>query len=221
MEIREATEGDVLVLAPDGSVAGAEETHAIETRFAAALKAGSRWLVLDCTAVGQLTSSAIRVLLKISRKLDRIDGRLVLCGMNAKLEKAFSISGFNKDFTVVATRQEALLRVVEAPAPRPVRSTRPAPPSPPPAEPSLEPSSGANAAAVPNAAAPALEPPTSAAAAPATVGPVPEDAVATALLDAMGVSSAGLARARPHPVAIVDAAALADAILDALRAPAP
>ena len=144
MEIREFREGDVLVLAPDGSVAGIEETSAIETKLGTALKAGFRLLVLDCAAVGQLTSAAIRILLMTSRKLDRTEGRLVLCGMNAKLKKAFSISGFDKDFTVVATREEALQRVLEPVPSAPVeagegvsakrRRQRGRPPAPPPAD---------------------------------------------------------------------------------------
>jgi anti-anti-sigma factor len=113
MEIRESREGDVLVLAPDGSLAGMEETSALEARLAAALKGGTRLLVMDCAGVGQMASSAIRALLQTSRKLGRGQGRLVLCRMNAKVQKAFSVSGFDKDFTVVTTLEEALGRVTE------------------------------------------------------------------------------------------------------------
>jgi anti-anti-sigma factor len=130
MEIREFREGDVLVLAPDGSVTGSEETNAIEAKLGTSLKAGFRLLVLDCTVVGQLTSAAIRVLLQTSKKLDRTEGRLVLCAMNPKLTKAFSISGFDKDFTVVGTRQEALVRVLEPAPRRHVRKERPPAPEP-------------------------------------------------------------------------------------------
>jgi anti-anti-sigma factor len=130
MEIREFREGDVLVLAPDGSVTGSEETNAVEVKLGSSLKAGFRLLVLDCSVVGQLTSAAIRVLLQTSKKLDRTEGRLVLCAMNPKLTKAFSISGFDKDFTVVGTRQEALVRVLEPAPRRPVRKERPPAPEP-------------------------------------------------------------------------------------------
>jgi anti-anti-sigma factor len=128
MEIREHRAGDVLVLAPDGSIAGIEETSAIDAKLVASLKEGARFLVLDCSAIGHLTSAAIRVLLLTSRKLERTSGRLVLCGMSAKLTQAFSISGFDKDFTIVATREEALQHALE-PVPRSVA----APPEDPPA----------------------------------------------------------------------------------------
>src|SRR5215831_16233039 len=124
MEIHEITDGDVLVLAPDASITDSEETSALEAKLGTALKAGRRLLVFDCSAAGQLTSSALRVLLLTSRKLDRTEGRLVLCGMNARLTKAFSVSGFDKDVTVVATREGALLRVREPVVPRAPRQPR-------------------------------------------------------------------------------------------------
>jgi anti-anti-sigma factor len=157
MDIREFREGDVLVLAPDGSVTGTEDTNAIDSKLGSTLKAGFRLLVLDCTAVGQLTSAAIRVLLQTSRKLDRTEGRLVLCAMNAKLTRAFSISGFDKDFTVVATREEALRRVLEPAPRRPVRKERP---------PAAEPAASVEVPVAPPAA---VEPPP-AAEVPADVG---------------------------------------------------
>lgn len=129
MAIQEIKAGDVLVLAPDRSVFARDEANDAETKLAAAIKAGTRFVVLDCTAITQLTSDATRVLLMSSRKLTRLDGRLVLCGINGKLKKAFSVSGFNKDFTVVATRDEAVQRVVE-PVQKPVRVAVPPPPRP-------------------------------------------------------------------------------------------
>ena len=77
MEIRELTEGDVRILVPDGSVTAGEETSAIEARLDATLKAGVTRVLVDCAAVKQLTSGAVRVLLMTSRRLDRLGGRLV------------------------------------------------------------------------------------------------------------------------------------------------
>jgi anti-anti-sigma factor len=134
MDFRESREGDVVVIWPDGSLAGAEETSALESKLAAVQKAGARQFVIDCSGVGQLTSAAIRVLLLTTRKLGRSQGRLVLCGMNAKVRKAFAISGFDKDFTILATREEAVQRVVEAVVPAD-KARRVRPPSPGTAEP--------------------------------------------------------------------------------------
>jgi anti-anti-sigma factor len=206
MEIRESQDGDVRVFAPDGSLAGSEETSALDTKLGAAVKGGALRLVIDCTAVGQLTSAAIRVLLQVSRKLDRTDGRLVLCGMNAKVRKAFVISGFDKDFTVVATREEAVQRVLESVRPTP-RTARVAP---------ARAAAEAGAPAEPAPIAPAEPSPADA---PPTPPPAPDprEAMAVALLDALGVhvllpGAAGSGGAAPP-----DLEALAGGLLAALR----
>ena len=124
MEVVEFKEGDVLVLVPDGSVAGREETNAIERKLGAAHKSSARLLVFDCTHVGQLTSAAIRLLLTTSRKLEGRDGRLVLCSMNAQVKKAFSISGFDQEFTIAASRDEAMQLVIEPAHPRSTRAAK-------------------------------------------------------------------------------------------------
>ncbi len=210
MEIRESGEGDVRVLAPDGSLAGSEETSALETKLGAALKAGTVRLVIDCTAVGQLTSAAIRILLQVSRKLDRTDGRLVLCGMNAKVRKAFVISGFDKDITVVATREEAVQRVLESvrPAPRTARAA--------PARAAAE----VEAPVAPPVAAPVASAEASPVAAPPTPPPAPDprDALAVALLDALGVHVVHPVAARAGGAAPPDLETLANGLLAALRA---
>ena len=226
MEIRDFREGDVLVLAPDGSVAGSEETSAIENRLGTALKAGFRLLVLDLAAVGKLPSDAIRVLLMTSGKLERTEGRLVLCGMNAKLKKAFSISGFDKDFIVVASREEALRRVIEPAAPRPPRRTKPssakgaaiaeapAPRAPDVANPPTVVPAAPEAAAHSTAAA-QMSAPASTVASPVAAR---RDALAAALLDALGVRAPRPDVVSSSGTTASDLDALASGILAALRA---
>lgn len=160
MELRETTEGDVLVLAPEGNLVDTEDTSAIDTRLAAALKAKVARVVIDCTGVGLVSSSAIRILLMTMRKLERVQGRLVLCSLSAKVLSAFAISGFDKDFTVVGTRDQAFVRVREVVAAQQARKTKraPAPEASAPPAAAAEPPSPA-AAAPPAAAPPAVAAP--------------------------------------------------------------
>ena len=108
MDIAEVQADDVLVLVPDGSLATGEECQGLETRLTAAVGRGARRIVLDCARVDALTGPALRVLLLMSRRVARGGGRLVLCGMNAKVQQAFAISGFDRDFTVLPSRAEAI-----------------------------------------------------------------------------------------------------------------
>jgi anti-anti-sigma factor len=212
MEIRESREGEAVVLVPDGSLAGVDETGVLEARLAAVQKAGERQIVVDCTRVGQLTSAALRALLVTSRKLARSQGRLVLFGMNAKVKKAFAISGFDKDFTVVETREEALRAAVEPVAPR-AEAARPA--SAPPA-----------AAPPPAAAAPAVVPEPEAGVSPSVSSPPappppahapdPGEALANSLLDALGVGAVPPTADRPGGIGDAALELVASALLSAL-----
>lgn len=228
MEIREFTDADVLVLAPEGNLSDLEETSAIETRLGAALKAKVSRVVVDCESIAHMSSAAIRVLLMTMRKLDRVSGRLVLCGMNAKVQSAFSISGFDKDFTVTATREEALQRVREAVQPRPAKKSRAKPvpaaaPAPPPAEPAV--SAAAAVEEPPTIAVPIPAPvaplaPAVAAAPAAPVAPVAAtprfdcDALAVELMNGLGIQSD---RFEPSATPLPAPDTLAAGILEALQ----
>jgi anti-anti-sigma factor len=200
MEIREARQGDTLVLVPNGSITASEDNSALESKLAAVLKAGTKLVVIDCASVSQLASAAVRVLLSVSRRLDRTGGRLVLCGMSPKLRKAFTISGIDKDFAIALTREEGVQRALEPvrvaePAPRPEpRQVTPAAVIEPPIAPAEPPVADAPPAVVPPAAAipPAATAPPAATPLPVAIearAPAidPREALATAILHALGI----------------------------------
>lgn len=238
MELREATDGDVLVLAPEGNLVDAEDISAIETRLAVALKAKVTRVAVDCAGVGLVSSGAIRVLLMTMRKLERMQGRLILCALSAKVVSAFAISGFDKDFTVVSTRDEAVVRAREVLAAAQARKARRTPPPETPVAeaaaapavvvpqvPAAQAPQAPPVSHVPQAVAPAAAPVHSVPPAPAAVveaapaAPVPaaddvaNDAVATLVLRAMAVPGVNVHK-RGAPLMNPDA--LATAIHSAL-----
>jgi len=197
MEVHDSTDGDVLVLTPNGNLYSADEVLVIESRLGKALASQVSRVVLDCEAVGQVSSAATRVLLMAVRKLERAQRRLVLCALSPKVRDAFAVSGFDKDFTIVATRDEAMQRVRDAVGPSRQRKLRPsapvaavqaAPAPPAPAEVSAP--AEARVTSMPTAAADVV---------PATDRPAPIPA--------------------PAPVVALDADGLAATLLSALGAP--
>lgn len=206
MEIKEERAGDVLVLAPDGDLSTSEDCHALEQRLSAALSAGTRFLVLDCARVGHLTSPALRALLLASRKLGRLKGRLVLCGMAPKVQKAFSISGFDRDFTVVPAREAAITAAMQPVAATAASAPKRAPSSAPlaPASPPAPYPTAASPPEPPPAATPAVPPAVPAAPPPA---PDPRLAVAARLLAALGAAPAAQPLPAPADAARLDSLA--------------
>jgi anti-anti-sigma factor len=189
MDIKEERDGEIFVLSPDGDLSSGEDCHALERRLAAVLATGARYVVVDCARVGHLTSPALRALLLASRKLARVEGRLVLCGMTSKVQKAFAISGFDRDFSVSVQREDAGRLVLE-PLPRAGRARTP----------------GGRRGAAASPQLPAATPD-----APAAVeAPTPETA-AQPLAPAEPQVSSGLAAAPPAPASPVPAPAPAPA----------
>ena len=206
MELRESVDGDVLVLSPEGSLVDTDDTRTLDTRLATALKAKTSHIVLDCGAVAHVSSEAIRVLLMTMRKLEHVQGRLVLCGLSARVRNAFKVSGFNRDFTVADSLDEALGRVRQPVERRQVRKPR-APMD----------TDDAPSTVSPQVDAVHDEPPTPQSApsaeAPMPVAPVDHDRLAAVVLDGLGVEAGMRQTAAP---ALADAATLAAVILDAL-----
>jgi anti-anti-sigma factor len=131
VDIREAQEGEVLILAPEGSLSAPQDCAALERRIAAALDSRKRGLVVNCEKVTHVSGAALRVLLLASRKLAPGGGQLVLCGLNEKVRKAFTISGFDRDFCIEPDREAAVRRAAEAAVGPPPPAPKPEPEAPP------------------------------------------------------------------------------------------
>lgn len=109
-------DGEVVILAPSGSL-NTQTSPKLEQKLLKLVEEKARLVVIDFKGVDHLSSAALRVLLLITRRLVRAHGRLVLCTMGDDLRKVFSISGFDRDFTILQTRGEAVALAAATPAP--------------------------------------------------------------------------------------------------------
>ena len=107
MEIEEIRQGDVLVLAPQGKLDAAAE-GVFEKKLKALLDEQVRFVVVDFGKVDYVSGGALRALLLATRRLGPRGGRLVLCRLNGVVQQAFAIAGFDRVFTMAATRAEAV-----------------------------------------------------------------------------------------------------------------
>ena len=71
-------------------------------------KKDRRKLVLDFTEVKFLSSSMLGVLLNVRGKLDRVKGKVVLCGLQPDLYKVFKITKLDKMFPFYESEAKAL-----------------------------------------------------------------------------------------------------------------
>jgi len=69
---------------------------------------GEKYFLLDMGGLNYISSSGLRVLLKLLKKLRSEDGNLVLAGLNNILQDVFEISGFSKFFDIYPSTEEGI-----------------------------------------------------------------------------------------------------------------
>ncbi|MCZ6655195.1 MAG: STAS domain-containing protein [Planctomycetota bacterium] len=70
--------------------------------------ANSKKLVLDFTEVQFFSSSALGILVTLSKKMTEIKGELVVCALAAELRKVFKITNLDKLFKFADNEDQAL-----------------------------------------------------------------------------------------------------------------
>jgi anti-anti-sigma factor len=69
---------------------------------------GDRNLILDLSAVPYISSAGLSSVLSAGKQIDRHGGRLVICGLAARLKQIFEFSGFDTLFPLFDTREAAI-----------------------------------------------------------------------------------------------------------------
>lgn len=97
----------VLVYHIDGALDGLEAAHFLDLVTADMEAEQPRDIVLVCDDMPYLTSSGLRSIMTIGKKLMAHGGRLVLAGLAGLAEQIVATSGFSTIFPVVADLVEA------------------------------------------------------------------------------------------------------------------
>jgi anti-sigma B factor antagonist len=116
MDIATTRSGEVATVAL-GGIIDMRAAGDFERALLDALAAGARHLVIDFERVELLTSAGIRVLVSVTRRVTGAGGGLVLCALNAGVQRVLDISGLTRQFRVAGTRAEALASLSAGPPP--------------------------------------------------------------------------------------------------------
>lgn len=109
LKIDESKSGEIVVLALTGRL---DTATSADFDFAAEPHADKpNKLVVDLTGIQYVSSAGLRVLLMLAKKLQKVQGKLVLCGMSTGVKEVFDIAGFSKIFTIEADRPAAVTRL--------------------------------------------------------------------------------------------------------------
>ena len=111
MEISNQRDGDTLIVQAAGRVDGSNSQE-FQDGLEAAIDDADRAVVLDLEELSYISSSGLRVMLLIARKLQRQQAKFALCSLSESIREVFEISGFDRIIPVHASRSEAVSAVV-------------------------------------------------------------------------------------------------------------
>ena len=72
------------------------------------ITAGDRHVILDFTELQYISSAGLSSVLGAGKEIDRHGGRLLICGLSARVKQVFAFSGLDTLFPLFETREAAL-----------------------------------------------------------------------------------------------------------------
>jgi anti-sigma B factor antagonist len=106
------THRDVLILEADSAIDSLNVQAGLD-ELVRLIEGGARWLVVDCSRVGYLSSVGLTTLIRLYKRLAERGGEMILADVQAPLAKLLHITRLEQVFHVVPTVDEAR-RVVAA-----------------------------------------------------------------------------------------------------------
>lgn len=117
MQIQEEQVGDILIISISEHLDTSTATQ-FESRMLGSIDRGERRILVDCAPLEYVNSAGLKVFLLAAKKLEAVEGKLVLCALAPSVLMIFEMIGFTRIMKIVPSREEAIrfLRGEEQPA---------------------------------------------------------------------------------------------------------
>lgn len=113
LALDESDSGPAHVVAARGEIHLSTAPQLAE-RLAAAVDAGHIHIVVDLSDVEFIDSTGLSVLLNLLRRLDPLQGRMVIACTNPTVLRLFEITRLEETLDIVASRADAVARIQDA-----------------------------------------------------------------------------------------------------------
>jgi anti-sigma B factor antagonist len=107
MEIIESKSGNFTIVELNGRLDTTNYSQ-VEKKLLEMVEKGENKILVDFKNLEYISSSGLRVLLMILKKVTSLKGAFPLCSLNDNIKQIFDISGFTNIFTIYSNREEAL-----------------------------------------------------------------------------------------------------------------
>ena len=107
MDISEDRKADAVILALSGKL-DATTAKTFEDRILGVINSGTQRLVVDLSQLDYVSSSGLRVFILAAKRLQTVDGKIVLCSLKDHVRQVFDLAGFSSMLSIYASRDEAM-----------------------------------------------------------------------------------------------------------------
>ena len=107
MDISEDRKADAVILALSGKL-DATTAKTFEDRILGVINSGTQRLVVDLSQLDYVSSSGLRVFIIAAKRLQTVDGKIVMCSMKDHVRQVFDLAGFSSMLSIYASRDEAI-----------------------------------------------------------------------------------------------------------------
>jgi anti-anti-sigma factor len=119
MEITERRTADIVTLSLSGKLDGTT-AKAFEEKILGQIESGDRRFIIDLAELDYVSSQGLRVFLLAGKRLDSVNGKLVLCGFKKTIpyytlnrredpvREVFDIAGFSSIFSTYGSDDDAI-----------------------------------------------------------------------------------------------------------------
>jgi len=107
MEINHEKVADIAVVALEGRFDAPSAPEA-ESAFKNYLQDGTSKILVDLSGVEYISSGGLRVIIMVSKALERINGTLKLCGLTPFVSEVFEITNLSKRYEICEDKREGL-----------------------------------------------------------------------------------------------------------------
>ena len=110
MDITEGRRGSILVFGVTGRL-DATTSKMLEEKLLATIDTGERQLVVDFSHLDYISSSGLRLLLLVAKRLSSVNGKIVFCCMQDYVRQVFDMAGFSSIFSIFNSQEDAIKSV--------------------------------------------------------------------------------------------------------------
>jgi anti-anti-sigma factor len=107
MQIQEEKQDDILILTISEHL-DTVTAPLVETRLLGLIDGGARKVLVDCGPLEYINSAGLKVFLLAAKKMETLEGKLVLCALAPSVLMIFEMIGFTRIMTIVPTRPKGI-----------------------------------------------------------------------------------------------------------------